>query len=82
MTQETHDIFDIYGNLMTRVYNDVPQETVNERARLYLNSTDWYIARFTETGTPIPQDVLQKRKEARLSIVTGAEMQAYMDGLI
>ena len=35
------------------------------QAREYLNSTDWYTARLTETGTPIPDDVLQKRQAAR-----------------
>ena len=31
----------------------------------YLNSTDWYVTRFAETGKPIPADVLLKRTEAR-----------------
>jgi hypothetical protein len=34
-------------------------------AREYLNSTDWYTARLAETGTPIPEDVLERRQAAR-----------------
>ena len=34
-------------------------------AQAYLNSTDWYVVRMTETGTQIPDDVLTKRAEAR-----------------
>jgi len=31
----------------------------------YLLSTDWYVARFTETGKAIPDDILEKREQAR-----------------
>ena len=34
----------------------------------YLDSTDWYVIRQTETGEPIPQEVLQARSEARSKI--------------
>ena len=34
-------------------------------AREYLNSTDWYVFRKTETGKDIPEDVTQKRAAAR-----------------
>lgn len=34
-------------------------------ARQYLKDTDWYYAREAETGEPIPQDVRNKRIEAR-----------------
>ena len=34
----------------------------------YLQSTDWYVIRNTETGEPIPADVTQKRAEARILI--------------
>lgn len=33
--------------------------------KAYLNSTDWRFARLAETGEPVPQDVLDKRAEAR-----------------
>ena len=34
-------------------------------ARSYLASTDWYVVRRSETGEPIPQDVMDKRAAAR-----------------
>jgi len=34
-------------------------------ARRYLNDTDWYVARFIETGTPIPAEVSAARAAAR-----------------
>ena len=37
-----------------------------ERAKAYLDSTDWYVVRFSETGVPIPEEVSTKRAEARL----------------
>jgi hypothetical protein len=35
------------------------------QAREYLSSTDWYAARLAETGTPIPEEILEKRQAAR-----------------
>lgn len=34
----------------------------------YLNSTDWYVTRQTETGTPIPPEVSVKRRATREKI--------------
>ena len=34
-------------------------------AREYLKSTDWYAARLAETGTAIPEEILEKRQAAR-----------------
>lgn len=31
----------------------------------YLSSTDWYAIRFADTGTAIPEEIKQKRQEAR-----------------
>lgn len=45
------------------------QVLLNMRARAYLASTDWYVTRQAELGTPIPEEILQKRQEARNSIV-------------
>lgn len=41
----------------------------NKKAKSYLNETDWYVVRKMETGVEIPQQVLDARAEARLSIV-------------
>lgn len=45
------------------------QETKNAQNRAYLAETDWYVTRFAETGEAIPQDVLDKRAEARKAVV-------------
>lgn len=34
-------------------------------AQAYLNSTDWYFARFIETGREVPEDVVAKRAATR-----------------
>lgn len=39
--------------------------SVIEQYKSYLNSTDWYIVRKIETGEDIPEEVTQKRAEAR-----------------
>ena len=41
-----------------------------QEARSYLSSTAWYIERFNDpsSGKPVPQEVLDKRAEARLII--------------
>ena len=36
-----------------------------QEAQKYLNDTDWYVTRLTETGVEIPQEVLAKRAECR-----------------
>lgn len=36
--------------------------------QFYLDSTDWYIIRKLEKGTMIPEEVLQKREEARIEL--------------
>ena len=45
------------------------QEELDEQKitelKQYLNETDWYSVRYAETGVEIPEDVKQKRKEAR-----------------
>ena len=41
------------------------KEQLAAEARAYLASSDWYVVRRSETGEPIPQDVMQKRAAAR-----------------
>jgi hypothetical protein len=51
--------------------NNAPSKTPidpMDEARVYLHLTDWYVTRLTETGKAIPEDVVQKRKEAREKI--------------
>lgn len=45
------------------------QAARNSQARAYLANTDWYVVRFTETGTPIPDDIRAAREAARASVV-------------
>jgi hypothetical protein len=45
------------------------QEQINADSLAYLASTDWYVVRQQETGTDIPQEVLDKRAEARAAVV-------------
>lgn len=58
-----------------RLYDQEPpsaaevQRRKNKEARAYLLSTDWYVVRRAETGEEVPQDILDKRAEARLVIV-------------
>ena len=34
-------------------------------AKEYLKQTDWYVTRYAETGELIPEEISQKRAEAR-----------------
>lgn len=43
-------------------------ERRNRRARNYLAETDWYVVRKMETGAEIPQEILDARSAARLSV--------------
>jgi len=51
---------------------DPPAPTEEEQIRqkileleIYLSQTDWYAIRFADTGEPIPEEIKQKRQEAR-----------------
>ena len=37
-------------------------------AQKYLDSTDWYIVRFIDSGVEVPQEIKDKRAEARLLV--------------
>ena len=45
------------------------QDKVNAEALKYLESTDWYVTRFIDTGVEIPELVKIAREEARARIV-------------
>ena len=40
----------------------------SSEAQKYLDSTDWYIVRFMDSGVEVPQEVKDKRAEARLLV--------------
>ena len=44
---------------------DYNQRMTNQESLKYLADTDWYVIRKQEKGTPIPEDILQKREESR-----------------
>ena len=46
----------------------VELESNNSMALQYLKDTDWYEIRAI-SGKPVPEDILQKRQEARDSII-------------
>ena len=48
--------------------NKAEQRNVNIISKEYLSSTDWYVTRQAETGNAIPEDILNKRQEAREAI--------------
>ena len=49
-----------------------PQEEINQELiaeyQQHLDDTDWYVVRYSETGVEIPEEIRQKRQEARNKI--------------
>lgn len=45
------------------------QKRKSAESRQYLKDTDWYVVRKVETGEEIPQEILDLRAQARLSVV-------------
>ena len=55
-------------NIIIQTAEDLAHETAESKrseARAYLIRTDWMILRYAETGTEVPQEVLQERANAR-----------------
>ena len=48
-----------------------PQIAINADALAYLASTDWYVIRWQETGTPMPDNIIAARQSARDRVVHG-----------
>ena len=44
--------------------------TQNHQARKILAQTDWYVLRFLETGTPVPDNITDMRRQARENVVS------------
>lgn len=51
------------------VTTQIEQEKNNQEAEEYLKSTDWYVLRMMDVGTPIPDGIQVLRQNARNSIV-------------
>lgn len=61
------EVFTVVGPIdITEEFN---QRKINEEARAYLALTDWYAIRFSETGEPIPGEIVTLRAQARASVV-------------
>jgi hypothetical protein len=50
------------------ISDQLAQEQINNAARAYLASTDWYVVRFIETGIAVPSEVTAQRAAARASV--------------
>ena len=46
----------------------ISKEQAKAEALAYLSSTDWYIVRFMDSGVEVPQEIKDKRAEARLRV--------------
>lgn len=59
-----------WSPIISKVEKNPEYEVLQKRAesQQYLQSTDWYFARLAELGTPVPDEVLQKRAEARAKL--------------
>ena len=60
----------VIEDVNSRMYDDdaLLQRAINFEADEFLRSTDWYVARLAETGTAIPQEVLDMRAAARAKL--------------
>ena len=47
------------------------QAQINAENRAYLASTDWYVTRYAETGTAVPDEIKAARQAARNAILEG-----------
>lgn len=45
------------------------QDQINDEARYYLSSTDWYVIRQQETGEAVPEGILAERADARARVI-------------
>lgn len=51
---------------------DIQIENNSRVAKEYLAETDWYVIRFFEEGTAIPEEIKEARAAARASIIPAA----------
>lgn len=67
-SEELKVIFNASDEQIAKAITSKEQEEINLKARQYLKDTDWYEIRAI-SGKPVPEDILQKRQEARDSII-------------
>lgn len=68
-TEQDEAPYVIYTKKPEEQLQQIQQNKINQAALDYLNSTDWYVTRFTETDVAIPDEIKIKRQAARDSIV-------------
>lgn len=68
-TEQDTEPFVIYTRKSDEQIAQMLQAETNAKSLAYLAETDWMVTRFAEIGVVIPDDVKQKRQEARDSIV-------------
>ena len=49
---------------------DATAEHESDEALKYLKSTDWYIIREADNGTPVPADIRAAREDARSKVIS------------
>ena len=57
------------ANAPDAVAEPTAQEVTNNESMAYLESTDWYASRKSDTGEAIPSDIAALRAEARAAII-------------
>lgn len=55
------------GHCPEKPKEEIIAEKISELQK-FLDETDWYITRFIDNGTPIPQDIKNQRQSARKEI--------------
>ena len=45
---------------------ETERAVLRRNAKAYLKETDWYVSRYSETDTEIPEEILTKRAQARI----------------
>tara|TARA_Y100000385_G_scaffold131974_1_gene137270 strand:- start:974 stop:1321 length:348 start_codon:yes stop_codon:yes gene_type:complete len=60
------DLIPIDTDEVARLNAEFNIENAKTIAKQYLESTDWYVTRKTETGEAIPSDIITKRAQARI----------------
>lgn len=58
--------FEILYDMADGTLENARQEIINDEAKKYLDSTDWYVIRSLETGVKVPEEITLTRATMRL----------------
>lgn len=56
---------EVTKEMYDKEYVSIKREEEISKAKNYLNNTDFYYTRLSETGESVPEDVAKKRNECR-----------------